>query len=71
MPRLQQHRVEAGANQTGMEPLRQRPSFESDTANLQLLRLQVLDQHFGLARNLRLTDDAALRIHDAHAGQFQ
>jgi len=70
-PGLQEHRLEAGTNQSGMKPLRQGTRLKSDPADLQLLRLQEADEHFGLARYLCFAHDLASCVHHTHAGQFQ
>src|SRR5579859_253751 len=67
MPRLQEHRLQAGGAQSCVDPLRQRTCFKRDARDRLLQRSKIANQVVGIARHLGLTDNATLRIEDAHA----
>ena len=54
-----------------IQPLRQRPGFQSDPRQAEAKRREPDDQHRRLARNLALAHDLAARIHNANARAFQ
>jgi hypothetical protein len=69
--RLQQHRLKAGLDQRGLEPLRQRPGFQADARQPQIETGQEADQRLGLAGYLGLSHDPARGVDHAHAALVQ
>src|SRR5262245_19608938 len=54
-----------------MQPLRQWPRLKSDPLHRKTKRRKESNQSFGFTRDLRLPDNLALRVHNAHAREFQ
>ncbi len=71
MPRLQQHRFEARLAQAGVQPLRERPGFQSDAGQRQAEPREEPGQRLRLARHLGLTHNPPRRVDHAHAAPFQ
>ena len=57
MPGLQQHDLEPGLHQAGMEPLRERASLQTDAGERQTQLGQKGGQRLGFAGDFRLPDD--------------
>jgi hypothetical protein len=71
VPRLQQRRLEPGAGQAGVQPLRQRPGLQPDPGQRQAEPAEEADERLGLARHLGLAHHPPAGIHHAHAAPFQ
>src|SRR6202035_4931919 len=71
MSRLQQKSIESCSLQPRMQPLRQWPRLKSDPLHRKTKRRKESNQRFGFTRDLRLPDNLALRVHTAHAREFQ
>ena len=70
MPAFQQNDVKAGADPTGLVPLRQRPALEPDPLRPWSKLLEELHQGLWLTRHLELTRHCANGIHQTDAGEF-
>jgi hypothetical protein len=68
---LEQHHVEPGLGQAGMEPLRQRPGLEADPGDRQAEPAAEPGQRLGLAGDLGFPHDPAGRVDHAKAAGFQ
>ena len=68
---LEQHDLEPGLRQAGVQPLRQRPGLEPDPRHHQAELAEEPNQRLRLARHLGLADDPSAAIHHAHAALFQ
>jgi hypothetical protein len=70
MPAFQQNDVKAGADPTGLVPLRQRPALEPNPLRPWSKLLEELHQGLWLTRHLELTRHCANGIHQTDAGEF-
>jgi hypothetical protein len=71
VPRLQQLDRKSNVPQRRVKPLRQRAGLQSDPLKPKPNRAEPRDQCSRLARNLRLPNNLASRINNAHARAFQ
>src|SRR5437762_217844 len=67
VPRLNTDHRQVRFTKRAEQPLRQRPSFQSDPLKAIRRITQYLQQSIGLARNLNLPNDLARAIHNADA----
>ena len=71
LPGLQQHRLEPGRGQAGVQPLRQGSGLQADAGQRYAELAEERDQRLRLARHLGLAHDPPRRIDHADAAPFQ